>query len=42
MSVFRVLKYTVMSIYHLQDKDLSYKTKGFLSFMLSLLDDWDY
>lgn len=27
--------YTVMSNYHLQDKNLSYKAKGLLSFMLS-------
>ncbi len=45
MSVFRVEKnknYTVMSNYHLQDRDLSLKAKGLLSFMLSLPDDWDY
>lgn len=27
--------YTIMSNYHLQDKNLSYKAKGLLSFMLS-------
>lgn len=45
MAVFRVEKnknYTVMSNYHLRDKNLSYKAKGLLSFMLSLRDDWDY
>lgn len=34
--------YTVMSNYHLRDKNLSYKVKGLLSFMLSLPEDWDY
>ena len=45
MAVFKIEKnsnYTVMSNYHLQDKNLSYKAKGLLSFMLSLPDDWDY
>ena len=45
MSVFRINKndnYTVMSNYHLKDKNLTYKAKGLLSFMLSLPDDWDY
>ena len=45
MAVFRVNKnrnYTVMSNYHLKDKNLSLKAKGLLSFMLSLPDDWDY
>lgn len=45
MSVFRINKiknYTIMSNYHLQDKNLSYKAKGLLSYMLSLPDDWDY
>lgn len=45
MSVFRIEKnynYTTMSNYHLRDKNLSYKAKGLLSFMLSLPDDWDY
>lgn len=43
--VFKIEKtknYTVMSNYHLQDKNLSYKAKGLLSFMLSLPEDWDY
>lgn len=31
-----------MSNYHLQDRNLSFKAKGLLSFMLSLPDDWDY
>ena len=34
--------YTIMSNYHLQDKNLSYKAKGLLSFMLSLPEDWNY
>lgn len=45
MSVIRVNKthdYTVMSNYHLRDKQLSLKAKGLLSQMLSLPDDWDY
>lgn len=45
MSVFKIEKnsdYTVMSNYHLRDKNLSYKATGLLSFMLSLPDDWDY
>ena len=45
MSTFRVNKnvnYTVMSNHHLQDKRLSLKAKGLLSYMLSLPDDWDY
>lgn len=31
-----------MSNYHLRDKNLSYKAKGLLSYMLSLPEDWDY
>ena len=45
MSVFKIEKtkdFTVMSNYHLRDKNLSYKAKGLLSFMLSLPEDWDY
>ena len=45
MAVFKIEKqknYTVMSNYHLQDKNLSYRAKGLLSFMLSLPEDWDY
>ena len=45
MSVFKIEKnqnYTVMSNHHLRDRNLSYKAKGLLSFMLSLPDDWDY
>ena len=45
MSTFRVNKnvnYTVISNHHLQDKRLSLKAKGLLSYMLSLPDDWDY
>lgn len=45
MSVVRVNKndnYTIMSNYHLQDKNLSLKAKGLLSMMLSLPDNWHY
>lgn len=45
MSVFKIEKnkdFTIMSNYHLRDRNLSYKAKGLLSFMLSLPDDWDY
>lgn len=45
MAVFKVnanKNYTVMSNYHLQDKNLSLKAKGLLSYMLSLPSDWDY
>lgn len=45
MGIIRVEKqknYTVMSNYHLRDKNLTLKAKGLLSFMLSLPDGWDY
>ena len=45
MSVFKIEKtkdFTIMSNYHLRDRNLSFKAKGLLSFMLSLPDDWDY
>ncbi len=45
MAVFRTVKngnFTVMSNYHLRDKNLSLKSKGLLSFMLSLPEDWKY
>ena len=45
MGIFRVEKnrgYTVMSNYHLKDKNLSIKAKGLLSMILSLPDDWNY
>lgn len=45
MAVFRINKtknYTVMSNYHLRDNNLSLKTKGMLSLMLSLSDNWIY
>ena len=45
MSVFKVEKtknFTIMSNHHLQNKNLSFKAKGLLSYMLSLPDDWDY
>lgn len=43
--VFKIEKtrnYTVMSNFHLRDKNLSFKAKGLLSFMLSLPEEWDY
>lgn len=43
MAVFRVEKnhsYTVMANHHLRDKRLSLKSKGLLSLILSLPDDW--
>ena len=43
MAVFRVEKihsYTVMANHHLRDERLSLKTKGLLSLILSLPDDW--
>ena len=45
MAVFRVERntgYTVMSNYHLRNKELTLKAKGLLSQMLSLPEDWDY
>ena len=45
MPVIRINKtqnYTVMSNYHLKEKDMSLKAKGLLSLMLSLPDSWDY
>lgn len=45
MPVFRVQKtkdFTVMSNHHLKNKALSLRSKGLLSFMLSLPEDWDY
>ena len=45
MPVIRVEKtkdYTVMSNYHLKDKELSLKAKGLLSTILSLPDNWNY
>lgn len=43
--IFRVEKsrnYTVMSNFHLREKNMSLKAKGLLSWMLSNNDDWDY
>ena len=34
--------YTVMSNYHLRDKNLTLKAKGLLSWMLSNTEGWDY
>ena len=45
MAVFRIEKnanYTVMSNYHLKERELTLKAKGLLSIMLSLPDEWDY
>ena len=45
MSIFRVEKnanYTVISNYHLRDKNLSLKSIGLLSLILSLPETWDY
>ena len=45
MAVFRIEKtrdYTVMSIHHLRNTELSLKAKGLLSLMLSLPENWDY
>lgn len=45
MAVFRVERnkgYTVMSNYHLKDSGLTLKSKGLLSMMLSLPDEWNY
>ena len=44
-AVFRIERtrdYTVMSNHHLRDKALSLKSKGLLSMMLSLPEDWNY
>ena len=45
MAVFRIEKtrdYTVMSNHHLRNAELSLKSKGLLSMMLSLPEDWNY
>lgn len=45
MAVFRIERtrdYTVMSNHHLRDGNLSLKSKGLLSMMLSLPEDWNY
>ena len=45
MAVFRVNKtidYTVISNFHLKEKDMSLKSKGLLTLMLSLPNDWDF
>ena len=45
MAVFRVEKtrdYTIMSNYHLKEKNLTLKSKGLLSLILSLPDEWNY
>lgn len=45
MAAFRVNKtsdYTVISNYHLKEKRMSLKSKGLLTLMLSLPNDWDF
>ena len=45
MAVFRIERnrdYTVMSNHHLRDTELSLKSKGLLSMMLSLPEEWNY
>lgn len=45
MAVFRIKKtrdYTVMSNHHLRNAGLSLKSKGLLSMMLYLPEDWNY
>lgn len=45
MATFRVERtknYTVMSNHHLKDRGLTLKSKGLLSMMLSLPDEWNY
>lgn len=45
MSAFKIHKtkdFTVLSVHHLKNSQLSLKAKGLLSLMLSLPDDWDY
>lgn len=45
MPVFRVEKssnYTVISNYHLKEKNMSLKAKGLMTIMLSLPENWDY
>lgn len=44
-TIFRVEKnknFTVVSNYHLRDKNLSLKAKGLLTLILSFSDNWDY
>ncbi len=45
ITTFKINKtsdFTIMSNYHLRDRNLSLKAKGLLSFMLSLPENWDY
>lgn len=45
MSVIRVVKsrnFSIMSNYHLQDRNLSLRAKGMLTVILSLPDDWKH
>ena len=42
IKVNKIKGYTVMSNYHLMDKRLTLKSKGLLSLMLVLPDNWDY
>lgn len=41
-NIQQVKGFTIMSNYHLQDKNLSLKARGLLSTMLSLPENWDY
>ena len=45
MAIFRINKtknYTIISNYHLRDKELSLKAKGLLTLMLTLPEEWEY
>lgn len=42
LKVNKTKDYTIMSNYHLKEKNMSLKAKGLLSVMLSLPDNWDY
>lgn len=38
----KITNYTKIDNNYLEDKNISLKAKGLLSYMLSLPDDWDY
>jgi hypothetical protein len=42
MRIEKTSNYTVMSNYHFKEKNMTLKSKGLLSLMLSLPDNWDY
>ena len=42
IKVEKIKNFTIMSNYHLRDKNLSNKARGLLSTILSLPDDWNY